>query len=39
MLREPDQHYTGYNRIIDYFRRAKPKGVSYATRYLFHGAG
>ena len=41
ILGRPNKHYTdyGYNRIIDFSRRAKHKGLSYATRYLFHGAG
>ena len=41
ILGQPNKHYTdyGYNRIIDFSRRAKHKGLSYATRHLFHGAG
>jgi len=37
----PNKHYTdyGYNRIIDFSRRAKHKGMSYAARRLFGRSG
>ena len=41
LLDQPNKHYTeyGYNRILDFTRRAKHKGLSYAARHLFRRSG